>query len=98
MNGCSDIAILTQSVSACTGLAIQSALNNEIKVYPNPFYSKFTIVTSEHEQAIKIYNAIGSVIYVTAIDKESLEVDLSNYPNGIYFIRIGSITKKIIKQ
>ena len=70
-----------------------------IKVYPNPANSKLNIqfndFTTNHH--CKLLNMIGQSI----LEFDSNEINTSNIPNGIYFLKIDSIknyTKKIIIQ
>ena len=70
-----------------------------IKVYPNPANSKLNIqfndFTTNHH--CKLLNMIGQSI----LEFDSNEINTSNIPNGIYFLKIDSIknyTKKISIQ
>ncbi len=75
------------------------------EVYPNPVDKVcrvlFDKVYSKIE--IEIYNSIGAKIKAINVhDTKSLELDLSDLPNGIFMIRISKdnvvSTKKIIKE
>jgi len=50
------------------------------------------------KQAVQILNTLGSIIYEAVIEDDKMEIDLTNQAPGIYFIRIGSATQKIIKE
>jgi Secretion system C-terminal sorting domain len=74
-------------------------IDNTISILPNPTYGVFTIDLSGEvlEHAI-IYNGLGQVIK----EVRSLEVNISNFDIGIYFVKITSqsgktATKKVIK-
>lgn len=99
-NGCSNFAVVTQSVSACAGInnPALNTPNSTFNIYPNPFNNKITVTTDGLKQSVIIYNIMGSVIFNTVIDVEKTEIDLSKEQSGIYFIRIGNTTKKIIKE
>ncbi|MBL7909894.1 MAG: T9SS type A sorting domain-containing protein [Bacteroidia bacterium] len=96
--GCSNSAIITQSVDACTSINKNFTQNAEIKVYPNPVNNKLTIVTNSIEKQIIIYNSLGEISFMIEINNERTEVDLTSIPNGIYFIKINNTIKKIIKE
>jgi hypothetical protein len=82
----------------CTGLSVVASAKENLLIYPNPFKNKITIEkTGGAETPLQIYNCLGSVIYSSQINSGT-EVDLSAETSGIYFIRIGTITKKIIKE
>lgn len=73
--------------------------DEKINIYPNPFNDKISIsYYIPLDFPFQIYNTLGSVIYSGKMEKGKSEIDLSNQPSGIYFIKAGTITKKIIKQ
>lgn len=60
-------------------------------VFPNPSKGKFTITVSNSSiNAIGIYNMMGEKVFLTSGIKQEIseEIDLSDYPKGIYFIKI----------
>ncbi len=71
--------------------------NLEIKIFPNPTKGKFSILT-EDVVSIEILNLQGKLIYK---GKET-EIDLSNEPAGIYFVKVTTgkqtTTRKLIKN
>ncbi len=72
-------------------------LSNEPIYYPNPTSGKLYIKESVYEK-IEIFNLIGNVI----LESKNNEIDLTEYPDGLYFIRFyyeeKLITGKIIKK
>ena len=85
----------------------ENILEHLTAVYPNPTTGIFTI-KDEHSiiKHIVIYNLIGEKIVPTffSIEPKNITVDISNYTNGIYFIKLlneqGLIlkTEKLIKK
>ncbi|WP_196893120.1 T9SS type A sorting domain-containing protein [Aureivirga marina] len=77
----------------------------DIKIYPNPAKDKINIQWNENSNvSIRLFDQQGRIIkYIkdTPIN-QALEIDLSNYTNGIYFVRINSDkgvrTEKIVKN
>jgi hypothetical protein len=97
-NSCSD-------TSACVnistvGIKEVNSLTG-IKLYPNPTNSSFTISGVELNTTITIYNAIG-VLVKSIKSSDNTIIDLSDYSNGIYFIKMqntnGEAIHKLIKQ
>jgi hypothetical protein len=74
-----------------------SALDN-LNIFPNPFNNKITIVSNGTKQNVQVFDIRGSLVYNSSIENEKNEIDLSKQPPGIYFIKIGSLTRKIIKE
>ena len=86
------------TVNACTSISQITNSGNEFIVYPNPFNNKITIISSSSNQSVQVFNAIGSLVYYSRIENEKIEIDLNQQAKGIYFVRIGLITKKLIKE
>ncbi|MGZ3893138.1 MAG: T9SS type A sorting domain-containing protein [Bacteroidia bacterium] len=99
-NGCTNSVVITQSVSPCTGIDQFSIINSELQVYPNPFVSSFIISLNNISKSTKleIINCLGSLIFKDSISEEKTEIDLSQFPSGIYFIKVGTVAKKLVKQ
>jgi len=95
---CSNSTLFTQTVTSCTGINQLSNSVNEITVYPNPFNNKITIATNGGIQTVQIFNPLGSLVYQTEIENEKTEISLEKENSGIYFIKIGTGIKKIIKE
>jgi len=59
-------------------------------IYPNPTNGKFTISNIDNINSIEIYNVLGEIIYTTPNFKQQIlnEIDLSEHPKGIYFVKI----------
>jgi len=84
------------------GVGIKETINNEIKVYPNPFNDLLYVSnTANNINSIKIISTLGKEVFYKEINKNATQLNLSNLANGIYIILIESneeiISKKIIK-
>jgi hypothetical protein len=107
-NGCTNSAIVTQSVEICNGINQMAGLHSQWHIYPNPFTNKVTIVSNlpagsstpkaDLSKTLQVYNANGSLVFIALIENQKTEIDLSNQAAGIYFIKIGDITGKIVKE
>ncbi|MBI5541249.1 MAG: T9SS type A sorting domain-containing protein [Bacteroidia bacterium] len=84
---------------------INTLLENQIFVFPNPTNDKVYIQSNLHTiEGVEIFNVFGEL--VSSCNKSSIEengfIDLSNISSGIYFINIttadGFAVKKIIKN
>lgn len=60
----------------------------EIIVYPNPSSGMFQIAYSSDQQHIEILNSIGSLVYKVNCSTRTQTINLIDYPNGIYYIRV----------
>lgn len=82
-----------------------SGVNEEgvafVNVYPNPSTGVFTI-EGNGIRKYEIINTFGQVILVKEVDEDNLQLDLGNYANGVYLLRVitnnGISTKQLIKH
>jgi|GEM_PF-3028139 len=100
-NACKSSITFTQNVSACTGvLNFSDVSEKKIECYPNPFNSKFFILSENENEQIGIYNLEGKKVHSLNLGRGKTEVDFNLKNSGVYFIRSvnGSLSKKIIKE
>ena len=67
-----------------------------INVYPNPFADYIIVETSEDE-SISIIDISGRIVLVKNIETGKNHIDTSFLLNGVYFLKCGKNTVKIIK-
>ncbi|MBI2967403.1 MAG: T9SS type A sorting domain-containing protein [Bacteroidetes bacterium] len=79
-----------------------------IVIFPNPGNGKFNVEIREIPpmtigaigREIRVYNALGGIIFRSPVDKKLLPVNISDYPAGIYNVQVvsekGYVSKKII--
>lgn len=77
---------------------------SSVKLYPNPVDDRLIVETENIIEEVSIYTITGVMVHNEQITtyNEQLTIDLSNFDNGIYFVKIkldnGEILKKIVKQ
>jgi Secretion system C-terminal sorting domain len=73
-----------------------SANDKTITIFPNPVTDYLHIVKSKIEgnYPIFIYNSVGQLVYSGVEDK----IRVSDFSSGIYFLKVGNINRKFIKQ
>lgn len=69
-----------------------------INIYPNPTNGQITITFENinFQERLQIIDMKGKLIRNELVNQPKLTIDLSNYSNGIYFVRVGELTKKVI--
>ena len=74
----------------------------DIQLYPNPVTNVVTINSKSEITQIEVYTTIGQLLYLEKLNNFKTTVDLSNYSNGNYFIKIKTENRqksfKIIKK
>jgi hypothetical protein len=100
-NGCTNIAIYTQSVDLCLDVKSQSELYG-VSVYPNPGNGSYVIAGGAEIQSVTIVDVTGRVVLVTEGKTKETQVDIREHPPGIYIADIecaqGHVLKKLIKE
>ncbi|MBI3502975.1 MAG: T9SS type A sorting domain-containing protein [Bacteroidetes bacterium] len=99
-HGCNNTTTIT--ITSASGID-ELSFENIISIYPNPTNGIFSIQSSEKISSIEIYSVLGEKIYSSTHQlNNSITLDLSAKPNGIYFLQLrteqGTATKKIIIQ
>ncbi len=83
------------SVSPAVGISENNSIES-ILVYPNPASGKVTIQSQNLSGRIEVLNLHGQIIYSTETTDQITTIDVSGYQKGIYFIRIGNETQRLI--
>ncbi|MBA2611076.1 MAG: T9SS type A sorting domain-containing protein [Bacteroidetes bacterium] len=98
-NGCTGSSVITQNVSACTGIAaVNGAGPAFISVYPNPSNGDITI-SADTEMNLSVVNSLGQVVKTISVNaSNNYKAQVSNLSTGIYFVvgQNNSVSKKII--
>lgn len=93
-NSCTKTTILSVSVSACTGIN-SFVSNDQFNISPNPNSGHFVISSGTQDAFdITIYNSIGQLIKTATQNKNQVNIDLSGYAKGIYYVVINTNGKK----
>lgn len=73
-------------------------LRTPLKVYPNPASGRVTVMTLCGErQTLNVYTIDGRLVMQMPVEMEAT-LDVSNWQRGVYILRVGSRTEKLIVQ
>jgi len=98
-DGCVDTLLCTPISS----ISIQQETEFNIKIYPNPASSLIHIESNHFKNwdRIEVFNSVGQALQ-TFTNAGNTSLDISQLPNGVYFIRFTKdgqlISRKIIKS
>lgn len=100
-----DINFLTDILYSDINVVLPTTIKNEpkqseIKIYPNPFSSYFSISWERKLldfYYLKIFDCEGKLIDKKTITKSNFTINCSNYKNGIYLLKITDNNHKIFK-
>ena len=72
--------------------------NGQWIIYPNPTTGKLTIDNGQLKiENIEIYDIVGRKIVNCPLSIDN-SIDVSHLANGLYFLKIGNKTVKVIKN
>jgi len=69
-----------------------------IQVYPNPAGDYISVNAIENISTIRLYNNAGQLLTEKIVNSNSYQFDLSDLDRGIYFIRLDTDDKSVLKQ
>jgi hypothetical protein len=91
------------SVSLVTDIPDVSAPSQWITVFPNPAQNDITLTLNQVEpraaQKLTLYNGYGQPVWSTEVKPEpkgSYSISTSHLPSGMYFLRMGSLVRKLV--
>lgn len=91
-------ANVTITIDATASVETSNLLEN-VKVYPNPTSTIFTIQLGElKDSRINIYDINGKEIIKKKLSNTIEKIDISRFENGVYMLSITSGNKKVIKR
>ena len=85
-------------VESSTLSVSENELADNVVVYPNPSKGEITVNTSLENYKINIYNVLGSNVFSKFDLVNNANLDLRHLRSGIYFIKITSLNKEIVKR
>ena len=88
---------------AIIGVKNEVIPSNLLIIYPNPFANQFLVsYQPTNKTMVEVYSILGQKVVTQPITQHLTLLDLSNEPNGVYFVRVTDgneiITKKVVKQ
>ncbi len=95
-NGC--ITIDSAIVIVGNSISVQSNEVSEIEIFPNPANEFVSISNSTDKFSYEIINVNGLIIEKQNVEGNKTYIDISKINNGIYFIKIKTGNKVIIKK
>lgn len=89
------LSMITDLKLGATGIGNGQA--QSLHIYPNPSNGLFTVDGAGNSYKLVVMNSQGQVVY-TSDNSNSNTIDLTNQPNGVYFIRLTDANNTIIRK
>lgn len=88
------------SVTKCSQVTSINALAEPtpLQVYPNPASNEITVNSSNQTAQLQIVDAVGRVLKIVDTNSRQAVIDVSYFPNGIYFLKQVDTTTGVATQ
>lgn len=98
LNGCSKSVNTFVIVNTCVG--ISELQKSNFITYPNPADNLLIVDFKElvNEKFIELYDEFGKLLFYKTTTEPILQIDVSNYSNGIYMLKIKIDSKHFTSQ
>jgi len=91
-------SIFGSSNANCTVSTHELLNENALNIYPNPFHHSITVETNDMIGTnLSVYNSVGQEIFSQVVTENKTLLDLSSLSAGMYFLKSGTQTQRIIK-
>jgi hypothetical protein len=71
--------------------------NSHLNVYPNPCNTQVTVEAVIGEP-VMLFNSVGTLVYRTNANDTTMTLNMSDYPAGLYIVKCGNRTARIVKM
>jgi hypothetical protein len=89
----------TQYVYVDDNWSTEERAEVSLKLYPNPSNGQITI-EQEGMQKVMIYNALGQLLLDKEVGADQLQLDLSGFGSGLYWVKVmsqsGMVTRRFV--
>lgn len=75
----------------------ENSLSEKLNFYPNPTTGRI-FYQSQTDELVQITNTAGQLLKTVKVIKGTNQIDISEFPKGVYFLRAGDKTSKLLKN
>jgi hypothetical protein len=80
------------------GTNVPKTLAGKVSIYPNPAASELNVSFHVANAKVAIYNSVGRKMVETNVQGTQARFNVSNYANGVYFVKINNeVVGKFVK-
>ena len=75
----------------------ENSLSEKLNFYPNPTTGRI-FYQSKTDESLQINNTAGQLLKTIKVTKGTNQIDISEFPKGVYFLKAGAKTSKLLKN
>jgi len=87
----------TNYIEVNADVSIVETQNDQFNVYPNPVFNQLQFESDLIGEILFIYDLTGKIVFEKLIEKENSTIDVSSLNSGIYVLRYGESSQKVVK-
>lgn len=84
----SDAGVVEYIVSIDGELLSVNELSSKVMVYPNPANGSVRVEAGNGIESVNVYNVLGTLVETVNANGKTVNVNLSDYSDGVYFFSI----------
>ena len=100
--GTPNVVFIDNVYFTSNNLGVKDFTSSNIKMYPNPTSSVFTIEANEIVESVSLFNVLGQEVLAKNPNSNSVTLDIANLQTGVYVVKtmIGGVlsTSRIVKK
>ncbi len=77
-------------------------IDPSVKIYPNPSKGNVSVKANGIIKSVQLFDIQGRILETRMINEQELNMDISKYTNGVYFLKvltdIGIKIEKLVKE
>lgn len=78
--------------------SLEASNSNDFVMFPNPAKEQVRIEGIVRGQEVRVWNALGQMMYSGKENSTSLEIEVGEWKTGLYFLEIGGTVKRLLVQ
>jgi hypothetical protein len=86
----------TAHLAIRTHIGLEELLADQLLIYPNPSQGQVTLESTLSLYRVSLFTTTGELINVIETDESTFTFDLSDYPNGVYWISVYGRQYKVV--
>ncbi|MBE9465088.1 T9SS type A sorting domain-containing protein [Dyadobacter subterraneus] len=79
-------------------ISVKISTESSVRIFPNPVSDQLSIQSEIEINSVEIINSFGIKLQSNMVNKNSLQLDMSKFPSGLYIIRVNNEGLKIVKK
>jgi len=72
--------------------------SDNLSIFPNPMSDNITVSSGKEAGFITISNSLGQIVYKTETKSFNSQIDISQFPRGVYIVRALGKSYRLVKQ